>query len=359
MKKVLALVLALCMSVSLCACGTKETAKETSNEVVETTKQAENNMPESKEDSEEIVHLLDSPMTIKVATTQSATGIWVTNMEKAYAKITELTNGDLQFEIYPSSELGSNIDCVEQILAGAPMILGCGFDTMTDYSDKLAVASSPYVFQDSSEVFDLAATDWWTETTNELAGSAGIKIFAVGTLGYRHFISTKAIRSVSDIPTMIVRMGSALMLDWITVMGGSPTSSTWSDNYTSMDQGIFDACEATLDLLWSSSLYEVCDYLTLSGHSINPNISIMSTELWDSIPTDYQQTINEVMIETMDNMYDDVISSEQSYIDQFKEAGVEIIEVDKSEFAEYTDDLLEYEGMDGSILEGINTALGR
>ena len=53
-----------------------------------------------------------------------------------------------------------------------------------------------------------------------------------------------------------------------------------------------------------------------------------------------------------------MVATEQSYIDQFKEKGVEIIEVDKSEFAAYTDDLLKFEGMDDSILDEVNKALG-
>lgn len=339
MKKTFALILALVMLLSLAACGGSAA-------------------PSAEPSASEEIHLLDKPLTFKVATSQSATGIWVTNMEKAYAEITERTNGDLLFEMYPNNELGSNIDCVEQILAGAPIILGCGFDTMTDYSDKFAVASAPYVFQDSSEVFTLAQSDWWPKATDELESSAGIKIFAVGSLGYRHFISTKPIRSVADIPTMIVRMGSALNRDWISVMGGAPVSSTWSDNYSSMEQGIFDACEAPLDLLWTSSLYEVCDYLTLSGHSINPNISIVSHDNWAKIPAEYQDIITEVMNRTMADIYDEVVASEQSFLDQFKEAGVEIIEVDKAEFASYTDKLLEFENMDSAILNEINGVLG-
>lgn len=303
--------------------------------------------------------LMDSPMKFKVATTQSSSGLWVKYMTTAYEEITERTNGDLQFTLYPDSELGNNNDCVEQILAGAPVILGCGFDTLTDQSDKLAVASSPYVFQDMSEVFELAKTDWWDTTTAELAASENLQIFAVGTLGYRHFVSSKPITSPTDISKLIVRMGSDLMRNWISVMGGSPASGAWADNYSNIQSGVFDACEATLDLLWSSSLYEVCGYLTLSGHSINPNISIMSAENWNKIPAEYQQIMIEVMESTMADIYDETVANESKIISDFEGKGVKILDADKAAFAEYTDDLLAYQGMDTSILEEVNKALGR
>lgn len=353
MKKVLALILALTMVLSLCACGS---SGETETPATEAQAPAQEEVAATEA---EVVHLLSEPMTFKVATTQASNGLWVKYMTEAYAEITERTNGDLQFEIYPDSELGKNDDCVEQILAGAPMILGCGFDTMTNFSDKLAVASSPYVFQDMSEVFTLTETEWWDTTVTELADSANLQIFAVGTLGYRHFISSQAIHSPEDIETMIVRMGSDLMRNWITAMGGSPASGAWADNYSNIQTGVFHACEATLDLLWSSALYEVCDYMTLSGHSINPNISIMSAENWNKIPAEYQQIMTEVMEDTMAKIYDETVANEAKIIEDFKAQGVEVIEVDKSLFAPFTADLLEIQGMDTAILDGVNEALGR
>lgn len=349
MKKVLAIILSIVMVLSLCACGSSGSTEAPAQ------KEAASSAPAQGETQ----HLLSSPMSFKVATTQSANGLWVKYMQEAYDEITERTNGDLQFQIFPDSELGKNDDCVEQILAGAPLILGCGFDTMTNHSDKLAVASCPYVFQDMSEVFTLTGTDWWDTTVKELADNENIQIFAAGTLGYRHFISSKPISSPDDIKTMIVRMGSDLMRNWITAMGGSPASGAWADNYSNIQSGVFDACEATLDLLWSSSLYEVCDYMTLSGHSINPNISIMSAKNWNAIPAEYQAIMTEVMENTMQKIYDETVANEAKIIQDFKDKGVEVIEVDKAEFAPYTAELLKIQGYDTAFLDGVNAALGR
>lgn len=350
-KRIVSFGLATMMVMSLTACSNNATSEP------ETTAKAESASSETEANEES--HLLDKPMTFKVATTQAANGLWVKYMTEAYEEITERTNGDLVFEIYPDSELGKNDDCVEQILAGAPMILGCGFDTMTNFSDKLAVASCPYVFQDMSEVFQLEQTEWWDTAVTELADTSNLQIFAVGTLGYRHFISSEPIRTPEDIQKLIVRMGSDLMRNWITAMGGSPASGAWADNYSNIQTGVFHTCEATLDLLWSSALYEVCDYLILSGHSINPNISIMSAENWNKIPIEYQQVMTEVMEKTMDGIYEETVENESQIVEDFKAEGVEVLEVDKSVFVPYTSKLLEIQGLDPAILDGVNEALGR
>ena len=343
MKKFFAMILALAMVLSLAACGAKAPAEPAAPAAP-----AETPAETPAEAPAEPVHLLDKPMTFKVATTQASNGLWVKYMTEAYAEITERTNGDLVFEIYPDSELGKNDDCVEQILAGAPMILGCGFDTMTNFSDKLAVASSPYVFQDMSEVFDLVKTDWWDTTVAELADSANLQIFAVGTLGYRHFISSEPIREPADIEKLIVRMGSDLMRNWIAAIGGSPASGAWADNYSNIQTGVFHACEATLDLLWSSALYEVCDYMSLSGHSINPNISIMSAENWNKIPAEYQQIVLEELDAAGSQIWNTYSVKENEWIQKFADAGVEVVyheDVDVDAFKALIPAIMERQGV--------------
>lgn len=86
----------------------------------------------------------------------------------------------------------------------------------------------------------------------------------------------------------------------------------------------------------------------------------MSAENWNAIPAEYQQIITEVLEKTMSDIYDETVASESKIIEDFKAKGVEVIDnIDKSQFAPYTADLLELEGRDTSVLDGVNAALGR
>ena len=99
--------------------------------------------------------------------------------------------------------------------------------------------------------------------------------------------------------------------------------------------------------------------MSLSGHSINPNISIMSAENWNKIPAEYQAIMKEVMGKTMAGIYDETVANEATIVQNFKDKGVEVLDVDKAAFAPFTADLLKIQGLDTSILDGVNAALGR
>lgn len=345
--KSISLVLTLCMMLTLAACNS-EPAKETAAPAADNTAAAVETEAAPK---------LEEPIQFNVTTSNALDSAFCVNLQKAYDAITERTNGDLTFVIYPSSQLGSTTETLEQMRAGAPIICSLGFDNIGDYVPKMQIASAPYVFKDTTEVQILGASDWMKEVEQDMY-AAGFAPLAYGSLGYRHFISSKPIYDASSIKGMIVRMGnSSLAQNFITVMGGNPTTSSWNDNYSSIQQGIFDACEASAELLYKSSLYEVCDYLTLSGHFVTPTVLTMNTIWWDKLPEEYQQIVREELTKGMANILADMTEAEAGIIENFKAAGTTVIETDKSTFSAYVPKLLEKLNLDAAEYDNIRAAI--
>ena len=131
-----------------------------------------------------------------------------------------------------------------------------------------------------------------------------------------------------------MRMGpSSAAQGFITVMNGTPTTSTWADNYSLLQTGVIESCEAPLSLLLSSSLNEVCKYLCLSGHFVNPFSLCMNPTYWDQISAEDQQTIKSVLTDACVEMADQSMAKEDEFVQQFKDLGVTVSEADKASFA--------------------------
>lgn len=293
------------------------------------------------------VAFADKSVTLKFCCSESADTSYVLIMQKAFDKITEETNGAVKFEVFASNSLGTIGDTLEQMRGGAPLVVSSGFSEIADIaSQKFLVTGLPYVFEDMSEILTLAHTDWIKDIEKDIE-AAGMKALCYGTQGYRHFISSKPIYDASSIEGMIVRMGpSATSQNFITVMNGTPTTSTWADNYSLIQTGVIDSCEASLELMYNSSLYEVCDYLTLSGHLASPFMCTMNLDTWDSISAENQEIILKELDAATYELYDACVENETKFIDKYKETGIEIIETDKSTFAAYVPALIEKMGYD-------------
>ncbi len=301
--------------------------------------------------------LMDEPMTFKVCFAETEDSIFGSVMIKAFEKISEETNNELKFEIYANNQLGSITDMAEQMKAGAPLICSLGFDNLGDMVPDFAPASFPYIYKDLYEVQKLGKSDWMADKEAKLRDQDVVPL-CYGAQGYRHFIGTFEINSAADMNGHIVRMGpSSAAQGFITVMGGSPTTSTWADNYSLIQTGVIEACEAPLSLLLSSSLNEVCDYLSLSGHFVNPLALCINPMFWDQIPEEYQEMVKTVLDEACTEMEDTAMANEEDYIQQFKDAGVTVTEPDKASFEAYVPALFEELDLDPAIYDDIRAAI--
>ena len=348
MKKILAFVLATVMVLGMVGCGAKEEAPAAKEET-KTEAPAAKEEPKKEEKVE--------PITFKVAYSETEDSLFGQIMNEAYATITEKTNGRLVFEIFPANQLGSITDMLEQQRSGAPLICAMGFDNLGDIVKDFSPASFPYTFNDLYEIQALAKSDWIANIEEQLVAQ-DIKPICYGCIGYRHFIGTFEINSAEDCKGHIMRMGpSGAAQGFITVMGGTPTTTTWADNYSLLQTGVIESCEAPLNLLLSSSLNEVCDCLALSGHFVNPFSFTMHPDYWNQMTEEEQKIVKETMAEACVKLADEVVANEENFIQQFKDLGVTVTEPDKSTFAAVVPALYELLDLDPAIYDDIRAAI--
>lgn len=350
MKRLFALLMAMVMVFGLVACGSK-TAEETKAAEAEVA-QTQAAAVETEAPAADV-----EPLTFKVAYAETEDSIFGQVINAAFAEITEKTNGRLVFEIYPGNQLGSITDVLEQQVAGAPLICSMGFDNLGDTVPDFAPASFPYVFNDLYEVQALAKSDWIANIETQLVEKS-IQPLCYGAIGYRHFISTFEINSAADCAGHIMRMGpSGAAQGFITVMNGTPTTSTWADNYSLLQTGVIESCEAPLSLLLSSSLGEVCDYLALSGHFVNPFSLTMNPMYWEQISAEDQAVVKDTLAAACVEMADQAMEMEAEFVEQFKAQGVTVTEPDKSTFGAVVPALFELLELDPSIYDDIRAAI--
>lgn len=344
MRKTMAFLLTLIMVVSLTACGNKPAPAPTPEPSKPSTETSETTGPK-----------MDKPLTFKVAYVENPDTAIGTVMPKAFEKITELTNGDLQFEMFPSGLLGTNADVAEQIANGAPVIGTVG---MASLIDTLAPLAAPYVLQNIDETLAFPKTEFYQNAVEELK-EAGYMPICMGSLGIRHTISTREIKSAADFDGLIIRMAAtAPSQNFASILGGTPVTSSWGDIYSMFSTGQIDATEAPVDLLYSTALYEVCDYLCMTAHLTTPFQFVMSTDYWNQIPEEYQTIVLDTLTDACAEMAEVYKKSDSEFVQKFKDAGVTVCEdPDIESFASILPELFESLDWDSSIYTDIRASI--
>ena len=101
-----------------------------------------------------------------------------------------------------------------------------------------------------------------------------------------------------------------------------------SEVYSGIEQGVIEAVECPLDYLWTYSFHEAgAKNLMLTGHQLYNNLVAVNTEWFDSLPADIQQIIIDCANECGDYQTELVLEKEAEYLQNFKDAGVNVVEI--------------------------------
>ena len=274
--------------------------------------------------------------------------------------VTERTNGGLTIEVYSSAQLGVEEDIIEQIKAGANIGQNTDSARLGNYVPGIAVINGPYFVDTFEEVETLATLDtvkgWLTELEAQ-----GLKVISfMWAQGFRSLVTNKPIYSPADLKGLLIRSPNApIWLESIRALGAEPVTLAYGEVFTGVQSGVVDGCGNVPPATYSTNLYEVCDYYSLTKHILLVNFEICSAEWFNSLPVEYQQALteecdkagievsNEILGTLSDEAYVNleaegmtIIPYEEIDIDAFKEAStaayeaLDLLDVRDAIFAE-------------------------
>lgn len=323
MKKVLALILALTMVLSMAACSGSPTT-EPESDTTEPAASDTNATDEAKEPS----------FTLKLAhyaTTDHPGGIAA---QQFADEIFEKTNGDVVVEVYPNNELGDPAQILEQNILGAvDMSLGTQ-GSLDKYSKKFATVMLPFVF-DSYElayaVLDGPFYDW---VKDELA-SQGLVYLGSWDYGFRNMTnSVRPINTPDDVKGLKMRTPGEIQLQsTMEALGAEVQSIAFNELYLSLKQGVVDGQENPVSVIYTQKYYETQKYLAITNHVYNSMNLVISQKTWDSMPTEYQEIITEASKNAAATMREMIMSSDEEYIAKLEAEGMEVTRPDTAAFA--------------------------
>ena len=215
MKAKTLIVMAACMAIGLCASG------------------CQNSMTQTAVAQEDVVHIQIAYENNPGEPLDLACQRWKELLE-------EQSGGEIQVELYPSSQLGSKSDIINQEIAGdsAITLANGAFYADLGVSD-FSVTFAPYLFRSWEDIEKLAESDWWAEQEEKLRETTGLVI--VGSnwhYGVRNTITKEPVQSPQDMKGLKIRVpGNQLQVDSMGALGAAGTPMSLGDVYTALQQG--------------------------------------------------------------------------------------------------------------------------
>ena len=208
-------------------------------------------------------------VTLRIASVNPPTADSVVMVEKVAERITERTEGRVAFQLFPSGQLGSTSDSLEQASQGQPIITFTSASFMATFGvPELSVVEGPFIIDDSEQGERLANSDLMQGYYDQLAEKAAIRVLAINWFdGPRHMIGDAPYVEPADLKA--VRMRVPPVETWLKTFEPLEVIATTveaAEVYSALSQGVVTAAEAPLTGLRASRWYEPAKHLTLTGH---------------------------------------------------------------------------------------------
>lgn len=272
---------------------------------------------------------------IKIGHVLNSDHAWHTNLEGFAKDVAAETEGRVVVKVYPSAQLGNEKDVIEgltlQTIDGG-LIGGGSFQSI---EPKFGIEALPYAWKDHQTAYN-AMDGEIGEMLLGILGSKGIKGLAWWENGFRNITnSKKPIVVPADMEGLKIRVTPDKMrLDTFNTLGASPMPINFGELYTALQQGVVDAQENPLAIIYSSAFYEVQKYLSLSGHIWGSALLCVNSSVWNKLSDQDKAIVEKLATKWRDREREQIMAQEQDFLKKLAEKGMEINEVDKAAFKE-------------------------
>jgi len=296
--RILALLLALVLTLGLCACG--QSAQPTTDPAQSSgTETSSGTGTTDAAPTEETVTLSISICNFPIA---SAFGEAATYMIE---KMEEYSGGTLTGQVYTDNSLGDSQSQVDALVDGTIDIVIVGDSYWTPYVPELQSVELPFLFSSVEEARAVLASEAG-DNLRAMFDGTGLKILNFWEVGMRNFTNNgKPVTCIEDLQGVRMR---CLPVDiqvyaW-TLFGANCFAIDGSELYSSLQTGVVDAEENPLEGVWSNKIYEVQENVTLTNHVYTPAACGMSQKTWDKLSENQQQALLKAAAEAQQKCYE-------------------------------------------------------
>lgn len=248
--------------------------------------------------------------------------------------VEERTDGAVVIEVYPDRQLGEEREMVEGLQLGTVDMVVTSTGPVGSFVPEFTVIDLPFLFESSEHAYRVFDGEIGQEL---LAGfePAGIVGLAIWENGWRHLTTNIPVESPADLQGMKLRtMQNPVHMAAFENFGASPIPMAWGEVFTSLSQGVIDAQENPITIIYTNNLWEVQKNVTMTGHVYGPHVALFSKVVWDGLPEEAREAIIASMPEATAYQRETSARLEAEQIELLKENGMQVSEIDLTPFRE-------------------------
>ncbi len=241
----------------------------------------------------------------------------------------ELTNSELEVQLFPNRQLGDEKEILEGIRFGT---IEAGVVTnavVANVHKPLQVNDMPFLYPSAEVAHRILDGELGQELLAGLEdkGIIGLR-FCEG--GFRSMINNvRPVTQPSDVEGVKYRvMQNPVYIGMFSSLGGNAVPMAWGEVFPAVQQGALDGLEIPIMIIDATKYYEVTKYLSLTNHTYSAILALMSKRIFDGLTPEQQSAVREAAVRTCDTQRARVAETVEATIKGLGEKGMEVNQVE-------------------------------
>lgn len=236
------------------------------------------------------------PTVIKLGHDQTPANPITKYVNAAADQIKKETNGEVVVQVFPNSELGTDVNTVSSVRSGALQMMGMPDNILADLSPSAGISNLGYAFKDAKVLYAAMDGEVGDVVRADLVKRGLQPLPVIWTLGFRQITaSTKPIKTPQDLKGFKLRVpDSAVFVTLFRGLGAAPTTIDISEAYTALQTHVVDGEGNALSTIETQKFYQVQKYCSLTSHMWTGYWMVLNGPFWKRLPADHQKVITNV-----------------------------------------------------------------
>ena len=205
------------------------------------------------------------------------------------------TNGAIEVQIFPNSELGDGPSVLESMQANTIHMTVIHDGPVSAFYAPLGIFNIPFLFDSHAEAWTIYDGEFTARLGEAMLDATGLRLLGMADNGIRHITnSLHPIHTLEDLEGMAIRIQpAAIYREIFQNLGANPIEVAWAELPAALQQGVADGQENSLTNILAANLYETQRYMTLNAHVYSFHAYLISDEFYTALTPEQQSVIRE------------------------------------------------------------------
>ncbi|MEC1715142.1 TRAP transporter substrate-binding protein DctP [Schinkia azotoformans] len=251
-------------------------------------------------------------------------------------KVKERTDGRIEIDLFPSSQLGDYTTVYEEVTRGT---IEMSLSTMPSLLDsRLDISFMPYLVENYSKLEESLGPDSYVfNKLKELNAEQNVEFLSFHVNGFGGVGTAKEVPNIAEIDQpkdLLIRTAPSdiYKLPWEAI-GFRTVTIPYADLYTSLQTGAADGWAGGEPSLNYFGFRDVIKYFYTTNDFINADSLIINKNVFEGFSEEDQNTIKELATELMYGSFKNAEENDNKYMKMMEDEGITVVRLSAEEIS--------------------------